>query len=154
MINYGKMSQNAVSAVSYLAACWQDEPRKVSSLEIAEKRHLPRPIVAKILTFLSQGGLVNGTPGPGGGYWLTRPPSSVTLWDVAVLFERSETEIMCPFGPGWCGTGPRCPLHDAIVQLQASTEAFLKSHHFGAFTPQSGRRPKQALRTRAGQEEK
>ncbi len=135
MIGYGKMSQNAVSAVSYLAAAWSVPPRKASSAEIAEGRNLPKPIVAKILTLLSQGGLIRGTPGPGGGYWLARRPDSITLWDVASLFERSESGIMCPLGPGWCGTGPQCPLHTAIGDLQASTEQFLKSHHFGDFVP-------------------
>jgi Rrf2 family protein len=134
MINYGKMSQNAVSAVSYLASCWQDPPCKVSSSEIAEKRNLPRPIVAKILTSLSHGGLIKGTPGPGGGYWLARPPAAITLWDVAAVFERADPGIMCPLGPGWCGHGPRCPLHDSIVALKATTEAFLKAHDFGQFT--------------------
>lgn len=106
----------------------------MSSSEIAEKRNLPRPIVAKILTSLSHGGLIKGTPGPGGGYWLARPPTSITLWDVAVIFERVDPEIMCPLGPGWCGNGPRCPLHDSIVELKATTEAFLKAHDFGQFT--------------------
>ena len=127
------MSQNAVSAVSYLAERYSNPPAKTSSLEIAEKRQLPKPVVAKILTILSQAGLVRGTPGPRGGYWLARDPSGITLWDVAAVFERPELDIMCPFGPKWCGTGPQCPLHHPILEVQRVTEVFLKSHHFGSF---------------------
>jgi Rrf2 family protein len=133
LIDYGKMSQNAVSAVSYLASQWQGTPRRVSSFEIAEKRRLPRPVVAKILTILSQAGLVKGAPGPGGGYWLAREPRTITLWDVAVLFERTDSDIMCPLGPGWCGTGPHCPLHDGLAELKSCTETFLRGQDFASF---------------------
>ena len=139
MITYKKMTQNAVSAVSYLAERFDDEGgTRVSSLQIAEARGLPKPVVAKILTMLSQVGLINGAPGPNGGYWLARDPDEMTLWDVAVVFERSDNDIMCPLGPGWCGTGNNCPMHDDIENLREITENFLKSHKFSEFRKQSG----------------
>ncbi|MEZ5330053.1 MAG: Rrf2 family transcriptional regulator [Verrucomicrobiales bacterium] len=128
------MTQNAISAVSYLAEKYDaDGGVRVSSLQIARKRGLPRPVVAKILTILSQAGIVSGAPGPNGGYCLARDPADITLWDVAVIFERSDADIMCPLGPGWCGTGEQCPLHDGIQKLREMTEDFLNSQTFEAF---------------------
>ena len=75
MTPYGKAAQTAIAAVSRLAEVYDPEKRiKLNSSDIAEKRHLPQPVVAKILTNLSLAGIVNGSPGPGGGYWLSRPP--------------------------------------------------------------------------------
>jgi Rrf2 family protein len=132
MIRYGKMTQSAIAAMSRLAELY-DGGARVSSLDIARTRNLPKPIVAKVLTVLSQGGLVTGAPGPTGGYRLARPPRQITLHDVARLFERGSESLSCPFGPGWCGTGTPCPLHDDLHELEERMMRFLNQTHFGVF---------------------
>ena len=103
-----------------------------SSREIAESRNLPVPLVGKILTALSRGGLVTGSPGPGGGYRLAKPPSEITLKDVVVLFER-ELDEPCPFGPGWCGNKEPCPLHESLSAMMADFDQFLITTSFAGF---------------------
>lgn len=61
-----------------------------SAHEIAERRELSQPVVAKVLTIGSSLGLVEGTRGPGGGYWLKRPPGETSLLDIAGEFERQD----------------------------------------------------------------
>ena len=63
---YGKQTETAIAAMSRLAEMYTDQPVRQSAIEIADVRGLQRPFVAKILTVLSQAGLVNGTRGPGG----------------------------------------------------------------------------------------
>lgn len=134
MTPYGKTAQTAIAAVSRLAEAYDSEKRvKLNSADIAEKRHLPQPVVAKVLTILSQAGIVNGSPGPGGGYWLARPPGEVTLHDVVSLFERLEQNVSCPFGPDYCGTGPQCPLHFDLLKIRDQMIAFLKTSTFARF---------------------
>ena len=134
MTPYGKTAQTAIAAVSRLAEVYDPEKRvKLNSADIAEKRHLPQPIVAKVLTILSQAGIVNGSPGPGGGYWLARPPGEVTLHGVVSLFERLEENVSCPFGPEYCGTGPQCPLHFDLLDVRERMIAFLKTSTFARF---------------------
>lgn len=134
MTPYGKTAQTAIAAVSRLAEVYDSEKRvKLNSADIAEKRRLPQPIVAKVLTILSQAGIVNGSPGPGGGYWLARPPAEVTLHDVVSLFERLEENVSCPFGPEYCGTGPHCPLHFDLLKVREQMIAFLKTSTFARF---------------------
>ena len=100
MTPYGKIAQYAIAAVSRLAEVYHaDETTKLNSADIAQRRNLPRPMVAKVLTVLSQAGIVRGTPGPGGGYWLAREPGAVTLYDVVSLFERLDEAVSCPLGP-------------------------------------------------------
>lgn len=132
MFTYSKLAQGGIAAVSFLAEIAADK-RLAGSAEIAESRQLSRQLVAKILTLLSSAGLVEGKPGPAGGYQLTRPPSEITLLDVVKVFEDPEDRLMCPFGPHWCGIGPKCPLHDKLIQLQQQAVDQLDGETFGQF---------------------
>lgn len=126
MVPYNKLAQTAVCAASRLAEL---EPgARLRSAEIAKSRNLPQPIVAKVLTVLSQAGLVDGVTGPGGGYALAKPPEQITLLDVARQFDRIDDVATCPFGPTWCGTGNPCPLHNQLLDLQARVRNFLESN--------------------------
>jgi len=134
MTPYGKTAQTAIAAVSRLAEVYDTVNRvKLNSAQIAENRHLPQPVVAKVLTILSQAGIVNGSPGPGGGYWLARDPDAVSLYDVVTLFERLEDNVSCPFGPTYCGTGPHCPLHFDLLKIREQMYAFFKTTTFARF---------------------
>lgn len=132
MFRQNRATQHAIAALSRLAELFDEPDRRASSIEIAKDRNLPKPVVAKILTMLAQAGLVTGSPGPGGGYRLARPPAAISLWDVSELFERDE-DTACPFGPGWCGNRAPCPLHDKMITLRDAVEHYLKHTHFDVF---------------------
>lgn len=132
MISYGKTTQYAIAAASRLAEVY-DEHIKLSSIDIAKERGLPKPVVAKVLTILSQAGLVTGSPGPGGGYALAKPPSEIRLMDVAECFDRLERSVSCPFGPEYCGSGNPCPLHHQLVSIQEQFRKFLTNNTLAVF---------------------
>lgn len=133
-MKYGKTAQIAIAAMSLLAEVYDGGKTCLSSLDIAKKRELPRPIVAKLLTVLSQSGYVKGSPGPRGGYWLAKAPGKISFHEIVCLFEKTdETTIMCPFGPNWCGNGNPCPVHDQLVELHDQKVAFLKETSLAAF---------------------
>ena len=133
MFSYSKLAQGGIAAVSYLASV-AGENRLTGSAEIAADRNLSRTLVAKILTILSTAGLVNGKPGPAGGYTLTRPPSEISLLDVVKIFDDPEQRIMCPFGPGWCNIGPVCPLHDFFFDAHRKMLEMLDAQNFEQFS--------------------
>jgi Rrf2 family protein len=132
MLGYSKLSQGGIAAISYLAGIYA-EGRLAGSAEIADARNLSHHLVAKILTMLSRAGLVAGTPGPAGGYKLARPPADITLLDVIRIFGDSDYRVMCPYGPKWCGTGPKCPLHDTLREMHQSTIARLAAETLSQF---------------------
>lgn len=134
MTPYGKVAQAAIASMSLLAEHYAPAGgRRLNSREIAAARKLSQAIVGKVLTTLSQQGLVWGSPGPGGGYTLSRPPQQITLQQVVAPFERLEETLMCPFGEGWCGTGPHCPLHLQLSRLREDIATFLAQTTLGEF---------------------
>jgi len=132
MFHYSKLAQAGIAAVSYLAAV-SPEKRLAGSAEIAADRQLSRVLLAKILTLLSAAGIVEGKPGPSGGYQLARPASRITLLDVVKVFENPEDRVMCPFGPNWCGVGPLCPLHHTFLELHDKALQRLDQETFHQF---------------------
>lgn len=130
---YGKQTERAIGAMSRLAEVWDGGKTRLSAFEIADERGLPRPMVAKILTTLSQAHLVVGSPGPGGGYALARPPAEICLQEVHDLFEREDRSTLCPFGGGVCGVGEPCAMHDKLVETQRGIKQFLQTTTFECF---------------------
>lgn len=133
LVQIGKTAQNAVAAVSFLAECHRDKLGPMSSQAVAASRGLSKPLAAKILTTLSQSGIIKGSTGPGGGYELAVEPESIRLLDVVKHFELQNKAVMCPFGEGWCGNYDPCPLHDNIIKLGEDLEQFLVTNNFGGF---------------------
>lgn len=141
---YGKQTETAIAAMSRLAEVYDGGVTRLSSADIAENRGLQRPFVAKILTSLSQAGLVSGSPGPGGGYTLAKHPRDITVYEVFSLFERENESNLCPFGGGVCGLGEPCAIHDKLVGVKRSMDEMLHDTTFDAFRVAyqiEGRRP-------------
>jgi len=133
MFKYGKTAQNAIAAMSFLAEAHHEGSSLISSIEISEARGISKALTAKILTILSQAKLIKGSPGPHGGYSLARPPSEISLMDIVSLFEKPE-QVMCPFGPNWCGKEDPCPLHHEVVRLNDQMMAFLNDTKLAVFS--------------------
>ena len=144
MMRFGKTSQTAIAVVSLLAEHYGDEDVVLSSAWIAEQRDLSQPLVAKLLTILSTAKLVDGARGPGGGYWLAKPPEEIRLYDIVALFERADKEVLCPFGPNWCGNGEPCPMHDDLLSFGEQWNSYLQSTTLAIFLP---KQTKPRLRT-------
>ncbi len=122
---YGKQTECAIGCVSRLAEVFDGGKTRLNAAEIAASRDLQPPSVAKILSILSNAGIVDGSRGPGGGYALSRPPKQIALRDIFELFERNDQSNNCPFGGGICGAGAPCAMHQELVNVQRHLDLFL-----------------------------
>jgi len=122
-----------MAAVSRLAEVYDGGQTRLSAASVARSRGFSTPIVAKILSALSRASLVTGSPGPGGGFSLARPPDQIRVVDVFRLFERVEETRHCPFGGGICGDDGICPLHDRLAAVRDALDRFLYETTFEAF---------------------
>lgn len=129
---FNKSTESAIAAMTSLAEIHGDR-KLLTAGQIAERRQLQRPFVAKLLTQLAAAGLVVGSPGRHGGYALARNPSKIRLLDIALCFERRIT-VPCPFGERYCDHGPRCPIHAQVIALGKQIDRFLVSNTLASFT--------------------
>lgn len=61
--------------------------RPVQVREIARRQKIPEEYLGQIMVLLKRANLVRGTRGPGGGYYLARPPESVSVSEVLRILE-------------------------------------------------------------------
>lgn len=130
---YGKATECGIAAMSRLAEVYDEGKTRLSAQEIARDRGLLKPFVGKVLTTLSQAGLVKGSRGPGGGFTLARHPSEIRIFDVFKLFEREDDSELCPFGGGVCGVGVNCALHEKLAAVQDAVNHVLHDTTFEDF---------------------
>lgn len=136
MFAYGKTAANAIATISFLAQRMGQEGRSArpaTSIEISRNRGISQTLAAKLLTILSQNGMVTGSPGPRGGYWLARDPTQISLFEVVSLFEKTDEWIACPFGKNWCGHQAPCPLHIKLKAFNDEIMAFLQGTTLDVF---------------------
>lgn len=132
MLHFSKLTQIALAAMCRLGEAYGSH--RMTAVTIADASHLPRPIVAKVLTDLVRSGLVNGTRGPGGGFQLARPPDQITLWDIVGIFNKCHMTMAekCPLGVQACGQQKPCALHVHYLLLQSQLHELL--HDFNLFS--------------------
>ena len=136
MSSYGRTSSNAIAIAALLAERWESR-RRTTSQEVARVRGISKPLAARILVQLAQTGMVEGTPGPHGGYSLALSPGSIRLSEIVVVFQKVESEERCAYGPGWCGSGNPCPLHDELSRLEQEHLSFLERTTLAVFVGHS-----------------
>ena len=71
------------------------EGTALSGGRLAEMHGVPAAYLQKHLQSLRRAGIVESTPGKGGGYRLARAPSAITLWAVVSAVEGPEPAFRC-----------------------------------------------------------
>lgn len=92
MLSLTRKADYALVAMADLAC---QEPARVSAREIAERSHLPLPVLTNILKRLTRQGLVTSTRGAKGGYRLARGPGQITLADLIHAVESPIRFARC-----------------------------------------------------------
>lgn len=113
-----KTAEYALRAVACLGAK-QDEPVSADALAIQTK--VPRRYLTRILQDLASEGLVHSRPGPGGGYLLSKPGSTITILDVVNTVDPIERITSCPLGLK--SHMSLCPLHRELDKAYAAMES-------------------------------
>lgn len=94
------------------------QPRTIP--EIARAEGLSAEYTGKLMRALRQGGLVQSTRGPGGGYRLVRPANEITPWDVIQALGGPF------FKDDFCDTHPG-QLRDCIHNADCSVRVLWRS---------------------------
>ena len=110
----------AIRAALYLAEAW-DGDGLCRIRDVASAMRLPLSYTPQILGLLSQAGLAAAKAGPGGGYRLTRDPSTISVLDVVEAAEGGLISTTCILRGGPCHWENACAVH---ATWAVASEAF------------------------------
>ena len=84
-------SEYACLALLYLAESY--EKGLLTTAQIAEKQEIPKKFLEQILLALKYGGYLQSRKGKGGGYWIAKDPSNISLAEIIRLMDGSLAPI-------------------------------------------------------------
>lgn len=93
MRRLSKKTQYSLRALYALARTYQEGPRLIGDL--ADEEKIPKKFLEQILLSLKNRGLVESKKGRGGGYYLAKPPDTITLGSVIRMMEGPLAPLPC-----------------------------------------------------------
>lgn len=98
-------SKYALKALSFMARSKEQETFLIA--ELAEAEHIPKKFLEAILLTLKSQGILASRKGPGGGYWLAKTPTAITIGSIIRSFEGDLAPVQC-LADNFSGACPEC----------------------------------------------
>ena len=121
MFSFTKRADYALLALCYLALAGDagGGGRLVNNKEIAEHFKIPIELLAKIMQVLARHQLVASSPGPTGGYRLTRDPSDISVATVVKIVDGQMGMVHCSNGnDSGCDQFDRCTIRNPLATIE------------------------------------
>ncbi|MGA2470523.1 MAG: Rrf2 family transcriptional regulator [Solirubrobacteraceae bacterium] len=114
----------AVRAVIELVGSGEQAPRKADS--VASAQSIPLSFLENILNQLKSAGIVRSQRGPDGGWWLLRPPETLTLADVIRAVEGPLASVRGERPEHLHYAGSAASLQEVWIALRANIRDVLE----------------------------
>lgn len=124
---YSSACEYAIRAATHLARRYSESADMVKLRDIAEAEGLPSPFLSTILTRLVDAGMLGSARGPTGGYFLQKPPSEITLYEIRTAMDGNSDLESCAVGLAVCSDTCPCPLHDTWKPIREGIRHYLQS---------------------------
>ncbi|MCX5680463.1 MAG: Rrf2 family transcriptional regulator [Candidatus Omnitrophica bacterium] len=105
----------AIRALAYMA---RKEDELTSATEIVKALKVPKQFLRSIMQKLGRNGFVKSYKGIGGGFKLSKRPSSVYIKDVAEAFQGAFRLNECLLGKSVCPNRKCCALKKKIDSIE------------------------------------
>jgi Rrf2 family protein len=117
-----------IRALLHLADHYGEGP--VQLAEIAEAQNIPPKFLTVMLSNMRRAGMVDTMRGRDGGYWLARPPESISYGEIIRLTRGSLGLLPCASRKSYeqcrnCITEERCRLHRVMLLVRDETARIL-----------------------------
>jgi len=124
MLNFNKTTEYSFRIMSYIAS---DVSRQYKSDDIYKDLKIPFRYLRRLLTKLSNAGLLESIQGKYGGFKLTRKIEDITLYDILVATDENSNATSCFFGFPECPAQGNCLLHEAWTEMRNNLNKVLKN---------------------------
>lgn len=124
-------SKYAVRAMIYLAI--HAEPKKKIGIKtISQALNIPAPFLSKILQVLAKHKLLSSTKGPNGGFFISKDPHQITLFEIVTLIDGEDTFNTCLISHRTCHEENKpCPIHDKYIPVRNEVIKFFTGQNIG-----------------------
>ncbi len=123
-----RATEYAIRAVLYMSR--QPAGEIVYKRDICKEQEITPAFLTKILQPLIKNGIVGSQRGVGGGFYLAKSPTEITLLDVIKAQEGPVYLNQCLIEEGTCKREFTCPLHGAWVQIREEFMTLLSRYDF------------------------
>jgi Rrf2 family protein len=100
----------------------QDSQGLIQIKEIAERQHIPAKFLEQILLTLKNAGILHSRMGVGGGYYLARPASEISLGQIVRVLDGPLAPIGCvshmAYEPCGCPDERTCGLRLVMLDVR------------------------------------
>lgn len=116
-----KKTKYGLKALTYLASREHREPTQIA--EIAEQENISQKFLESILLTLRRNGLLGSKKGKGGGYYLIKEPTEITMATVMRILEGPIAMVPCVSLNFYekcddCPTQDSCSVNKLMLQVR------------------------------------
>lgn len=109
-------------ALLQIAVTYDGNPVPLSS--IAESQEISRKYLEQLVASLRKADLIGSRKGVRGGYFLTRDPKDISLWEVFCTLEGTTPLVDCVPNPETCDRADFCTTRGIWELLDKKLQAF------------------------------
>ena len=103
----------------------RNDDRPVSLQDISKRQEISLSYLEQLFSKLKNGLLVKSVRGPGGGYKLSKDPSSITLFDIITAVDENMDQTQCG-GAMNCSNKKPCLTHYVWNDLTIQNNKYMK----------------------------
>ncbi|MBN1466182.1 Rrf2 family transcriptional regulator [candidate division KSB1 bacterium] len=133
MFKLSKKTEYGLIALQHMMT--MKDPCVATVKEIAERHHIPRPLLAKICQQLAKSKLIQSVQGSRGGYTLKKDAAQISLAAVMEALEGPIHIVDCHDGRNICDRDEICTLKFGLNPVEEKLTAFLQGVTLAAVTP-------------------
>ena len=122
-------SDYALRALSYMAEFPTGERFTVT--DIAKKQNVPAAFLRKIFQKLAKNKIASSYPGPGGGFYLARKPSNISMKEILESVQGNIFLNECLFDANFCNRIKSCKVRKKLFGIQKEINSLLDGLSLG-----------------------
>ncbi len=125
-----KRGEYGLRAMLLLASpSFDDQPLVLQIREISQREQIPAKFLEQILLSLKNAGLLHSKMGVGGGYYLAKPPSEISLGHIVRILDGPLAPVKCvsqmAYEPCGCPDEQTCGLRLVMADVRNAIASLL-----------------------------
>ncbi|AWH86152.1 Rrf2 family transcriptional regulator [Flavobacterium album] len=131
-----KKCKYALKALIYLAK--KQGKGNVFTADIAADENIPKKFLEQILLVLKRAGYVGSQTGYGGGYFISKPPATISVADIHRLFDGAIALVPCVAFDYYqqcadCNDEVTCTMRREFMKIKEQTRLVMKETSIASF---------------------